>query len=244
MSSELIFKNYVFTKSDIDVDDRTIISTISTDSVDRDLEVVLPKGLELGPYEQSRIVLWAHDMKAKPIGKNLWITASDHELIAKTQFAETPAGEELWKLYKGDFLKSWSVGFIPDRANMSGPTSEELKTRPDWKTARNVIRKGELLEYSAVSIGCNRDALKRAYRTKSVEVRDISNDLLRELIGPEFEPHGYTKYAVLMTEKDAKRQAERELAELTAEELRSEWKLDDLVKEVVSEAFHVAKGGV
>jgi hypothetical protein len=46
----------------------TFVATITTDSVDRDGEVVVPAGMNSKDYERNPVLLYEHDV-LKPIGK-------------------------------------------------------------------------------------------------------------------------------------------------------------------------------
>ncbi len=58
----------------IDEDARTVKAIISTDSLDRDGEVVITKGLDLAEFKNNPIVLLGHDQD-KPIGTAEWVVA-------------------------------------------------------------------------------------------------------------------------------------------------------------------------
>jgi hypothetical protein len=141
---------------------RTVTSIVTTDCVDRYREVIVAKGITLDCFRENPVVLWCHNGTIV-IGKNLWIKRFTKDgksgLIAKTLFAKTEKAEEVFQLYCDGFLNAWSIGANPDYSTWSPPTEEEIKARPDWKKARALYRKCELVEYSAVSIPANPEAL-------------------------------------------------------------------------------------
>lgn len=168
MSEHRMTRSPVYTKADvsevIDVDERerTIKSKITTDKVDSDQEVVITSGLKLARYEKNPVVLFMHD-PFTVVGKSLWQKVGKNAIVAKTRFAETELADDVFKLYAGGFLKGWSVGLDWQSVKRRDLEPTDLKKRPDWAGARTVIESAELIEYSAVSIPANPDALNRAY---------------------------------------------------------------------------------
>ena len=157
-----------FKVSDVDTEERTVTAIISSDAIDRDDEVLLPKGAELEHFRKNPVVLWSHNSSIPPIGKALWIEKKRNKIIAKVKFATTELAEEVWQLFKGGFLKAFSVGFmpiIPGRA----PLPAELKRNPDLADARRIFPEWEMLEFSPVSIPSNRDALVMAIKSGGFE---------------------------------------------------------------------------
>ncbi len=164
-------------KIDVDGKNRTVTATISTIGVDRDKEVLIPKGAVLTNFRKNPIVPWAHKYDQPPIGKALWIRKTEDAIIAKTEFAEHEFAEEIWQLYKNKFLKGFSVGFDPDFKSMRRPTDDDIKNNPEWKAASLIIPKWELLEYSAAPIPVNPEALVTAIG-KGLKVSDETQELL------------------------------------------------------------------
>jgi phage head maturation protease len=140
------------------------ISTITTDAVDRDREVVLPDGIDLEEYRGNPVVLFAHDYSSLPIGKCIGITPKKGGLNARTQYASRPADHQgpwlpdtVHSLIQQGMLSGKSIGFIP--MNMRGPTADEIKLRPELRDVRCVIDRAVLLEYSVCAVPCNAEAL-------------------------------------------------------------------------------------
>ena len=98
-----------------------VVSYISTAAIDRDKEVLLPEGAEITNYKKNPVVLWSHDYKSRPIGKNLWIKQDTRGLKAATLFANSERGQEVFRAFTedldgtGPLLKGFSVGFIPKK---------------------------------------------------------------------------------------------------------------------------------
>lgn len=151
-------------------DERAVIATIATADLDRDNEVILPKGIDLRNYQRNPVVMWAHDYQDLPIGKCLWIKPSPdgRGLVAKVQFARHEFAEDVYQCYKGGFLSGFSVGLRPVDAGR--PTRDEIEGNAILGKASAVVRKAELLEFSAVPIPANPEALTLV---KSAAMRDI-----------------------------------------------------------------------
>ena len=154
--------------ADFEDGERAAIKYISTRTVDRYKEVLVPSGAILKQYKQNPIVLWAHDYSQPPIGKSEWVKVDDYGIKSKTVYAETERAEEIWQLVKGGFIKTSSVGFIPIESTYKGMTGWDAlvqKYNAEWSTdlekdgVRYITTKWALLEYSDVPVPCNPDAL-------------------------------------------------------------------------------------
>lgn len=162
---DMIKKQFIG-KAEVDDDERTITATISTGIVDRENEVLLPKGAEFEQYLKNPVVLWAHDYRETPIAKAQWIKKGNKYIQAKAKFADTVKADEIYQLYKGGFLKAFSVGFLPKETH--NPTPEEIKKHPEWAEAKLIYDKWELLEFSAVPVPANPEALAVAVKDLNV----------------------------------------------------------------------------
>ncbi len=149
---------------DVNDEERSVVSTITTDRVDSDKEVVLATGVNLKRHNKNPVVLFMHDPKAI-VGKAVWtkLSADKRSIVAKTVFAKTELAEEVFQLIKGRFLRAWSIGMDPSTASGRELTEKDVRKRNEWAGGRFIIEKSDLLEFSAVSIPANEDALNRAY---------------------------------------------------------------------------------
>lgn len=137
----------------IDEKETTLTAFISTNARDRMDEVLDPLGVDLKNFNKNPVVLWAHQYDQPPIGKALWTKREgDTGILSKVKFAPTPFAQEIFQLYKGGFLKAFSVGFIP----------KEHEDGDGEKTPRRIYKKWEMLEYSAVPVPANPEALALA----------------------------------------------------------------------------------
>lgn len=154
----------VFDKAElrVEADKREVLAIISTDSIDRDGEIVLPKGLKKKNYAGNSVVFYNHDYQnSLPIGKSLWVKEADGKLLAKTYISDkTQFARDVFALMQDGVLNAFSIGFIS--RSSSAPTEKEVKARPEWKGAKTIHREWELLEYSVVGIPSNPEALALA----------------------------------------------------------------------------------
>ncbi len=161
---ELIRKGRISEQVSIDRDKRTVINYISTDAIDRDNEIIEHRGVVLDDYKKNPIVPWAHDYRGLPIGKNLWIKPDKKGLVAKTYFLTHPFAEQVFDLYTEDIaktgpaLKAWSVGFIPLKWK-DGKPDDKVAENERPTNVRRTYKKWLLLEYSAVPVPSNPEAL-------------------------------------------------------------------------------------
>lgn len=182
---EFVRKGFVAESKGTDDEERSSTELINTADIDRDNEILLPKGAVLDYYKKNPQVLWAHDYRQPPVGRAAWVKrdTTTKSLLAKTIYAATDFAEEIWSLVKGGFLPARSVGFIPIESHE--PDDKEVARHPERAGARRVYDKWELLEYSVVPVPSNRQALQVAVG------KDISlSDELQEQLGLE----GKAKY--------------------------------------------------
>ena len=145
---------------DINSDQRTLVAVISTSAKDRMDESVAHDGVNLKDYQKNPIVLWAHDYSQPPIGKALWVKRDNEAkgLISKMQFADTAFAKEIFGLYQGGFMKAFSIGFIPKQIVRNYQQEGYDKNKDPYLT----ISKWDMLEYSAVPVPANPEALALA----------------------------------------------------------------------------------
>lgn len=158
-----VYKVFDSVIKEFDDKEMTLTATISTGAVDRQKEVLQPDGVDLRHYRKNPVVLWAHDYSMPPIGKAQWAKQQDGGIISKVKFLTTDGkigefAKEIYQLYKEKFLNAFSVGFIPKETKYA--TDEE---RADAKKPRLTYTKWEMIEFSAVPVPANPEALQMAY---------------------------------------------------------------------------------
>ncbi len=177
MAEELTRKQFVAKAIEVDDDERTVTAVISTGDIDRDGEVLIPKGVELDNYRKNPVVLFAHDYWSAPIGKALYVDAKRKSIVSLIKFAPRPKDfegawkpDEIYELFKGGYLKAFSVGFIPKEIH--SPTPDEIRKKPELADARRIYDKWELLEFSVVPVPANPAALATSVKSKSITISD------------------------------------------------------------------------
>lgn len=145
-----------------DASNRTVDFVISSATSDRVGDTISPNGWVLDNYLKNPIVLWGHDRYSLPIGKASNIRVVGGNLMATAQFAtaeEYPLADTVFKLFKGGYLNAVSVGFSPIDYTFNDHGVDFIKQ--------------ELLEFSAVTIPCNPDALAVA-RAKGIDTERLA----------------------------------------------------------------------
>lgn len=165
MKKQTIYK--IFNAKVKDLGEGKLEAIVSTNDIDRHGEIVDIDGIDLKNYEKNPVVMWAHDYSLPPIGKTLSLTKEKigKKMVLKTvmEFATgiSDLAREVYNLYKEGFMNAFSIGFIP--------LDEE----------GNTYTKSELLEYSAVPIPANPNALLLA-KAKGIDT-DILDCYIRSM---------------------------------------------------------------
>jgi HK97 family phage prohead protease len=144
-----------------EVADRTVRFVLSDGSVDRMGDTVAVAGWDLSSYRRNPVVLFAHDSSSPPIGRATRVWSDGTRLLGDVEFAlaETYAfADTIYRLVKGGFLKSGSVGFLP--------------TDYDFAGSGVSYRRQELLEFSVVPVPANANALVEARMKGILSIRD------------------------------------------------------------------------
>lgn len=130
----------------IDANTRTLTAYASTGAVDRQNEVILPEAWRKTIQEQPSVPLvWGHEYSIPPLGRVSAMEVDGIGLKFQAQFANTPFANEIWSLYEGGFLDSFSVGFRPLKWQDGTLPGEPSRTYTE----------AELLEVSGVVVAAN-----------------------------------------------------------------------------------------
>lgn len=174
----LMQKIFKTANSEFSEKDRTIIHYISTKKPDEFGEVLEPKGMDDSRF---KAVLWGHslgmsilDDRIPPpselvIGKSLWRRADDNGILAKTEFANTPLGNDVMRFNAEGLINSWSVGWKPKGAKQF-----------DAKSGITYYPKWYLYEYSSVIIPANPEAI-------NLMLKDAKSDGIKNILSRERE---------------------------------------------------------
>lgn len=161
---------------------RNVYSAIaSTDALDRDYEVLIPKGVITENFVKNPVMLYIHQSRQLPVGRVLTLTTDETSVKFTFEFSEDDVGQKVEKMYQTGFMNAFSVGFIP-RAyvpvyNLPDEVTSVEVELPDGskqlvdftkyeKRPWGVIPQWELLEISPVPVPSNPEALlQRAAET-------------------------------------------------------------------------------
>ena len=100
-------------------DDRVIRFTFATDRVALDGHRILAGAWKskdhdgLRDFRRNPVFLWSHDMACPPIGRVISIAETNGTLAGAVRFAETDFAEEIFQLFRGNFLRAASVSWFP-----------------------------------------------------------------------------------------------------------------------------------
>lgn len=165
-----VYKGCAAQVKGLDIEERSVTAVISSNAIDRDNEVLDPKGAKIDRFLSNPVVLWSHDSFSPPVGKAIWVKKGRGKITAKVQFAETERAEEIWQLFKGKFLNAFSVGFDPIAHRQ--PTPADIKKDPELANVRRIFSEWELLEFSAVAVPANPEALATAVKNHDIELSE------------------------------------------------------------------------
>jgi hypothetical protein len=161
-----------------EIGERTVRFTISKEVVDRDGDILRASGVDFTNYLKNPVFLGFHNSRDFPLGKVVKFWVEGDSVKADVYF---PKIEELssdinnvsekarlidfcYCCYKTGMLNAVSVGFIP---------LEWIETDNGYD-----ILKWELLEFSAVAVPANQDAIAEA-------VKSFGEDFTKKFISEE-----------------------------------------------------------
>ena len=176
------------TKKDIsviteDLGDRSVQFTISKEVVDRDGDILRASGVDFGNYMKNPVFLSFHNSREFPLGKvtKFWVEGNAvkaivyfptiEELSTNPEQASEKAKlvDFTYHCYKTGMLNAVSVGFIP---------LEWTETKEGYD-----ITKWELLEFSAVAVPANQDAIAEAVKSFGLDESVVKDFLTTEKSG-------------------------------------------------------------
>ena len=147
---------------------------ISTSGIDRDGDTISVDGWNLTNFHKNPVVPWAHNYGQPPVARAINTRKEDGVLKSKSLFTGKelyPFGYMIGKMYEQKFLSAVSVGFNPSKFVFV--EDSERKFGVDFIEQ-------ELLEYSAVPVPSNPEALIQA-RSKGIDITPMK-EYLEELL--------------------------------------------------------------
>ena len=182
---------------DIDDPNAPLIFTITTDVVDREGDVVDPKGIIVSNYKNNAVMQWAHKYDELPLGKSVEMWANRIKSVSKdgepveqeaiqaavvfqpdSNYHESYSGlrgSMVRRMYLTGFLNAVSIGFDPQEW-------EELERKIEEGNDKGVIismtdgtrfLSWELLEFSAVPVPANPQALMQRSKEFGIDRKMI-----------------------------------------------------------------------
>lgn len=166
-----------------DMGNRRVLFIISKEVVDRDGDILRASGCDLTNYLKNKVFLGFHNSRDFPLGKteDIWIEADSVKAIVYFPTVEelstdpNNASEKAklvdftYHCYKTGMLNAVSVGFIP---------IEWIETENGYD-----ILKWELLEFSAVAVPANQDAIAEAVKSFGLDESVVKDFLTTEKSG-------------------------------------------------------------
>lgn len=150
-AAKTFFKTLGFEVKSVNEDDFTLDGVFSTADLDRHGEIVEQAEWQLGDYLKNPVVLFAHDHFRYAVGQMISLGFDNAaNLMGKIKFAvkENPEAKVLFDLYKGGFMRAFSVGFTAE---------PEFDEKESLVRLRNPL----LYEVSLVNVPANAMALAK-----------------------------------------------------------------------------------
>lgn len=172
MPEEIIFKTYEANTKAVE-GERAFNVTITTTIKDRDGDIVEAKGAKLANYRKNPVVLMAHDYRGLAIARAEKIDKEEDRIKAKIVFppeGDYPLADIVYRLYKGNFMRGWSIGFIPIKSE--DILDEDAKDNTEVNRRGRRIKLWELLEFSACAIPSNPEALTNMI-SKGIDIEPL-----------------------------------------------------------------------
>ena len=166
-----------------DMGDRSVLFTISKEVVDRDGDILRASGVDFTNFMKNPVFLSFHNSREFPLGKvtKFWVEGNEvkaivyfptiEELSTNPEQASEKAKlvDFTYHCYKTGMLNAVSVGFIP---------LEWTETKDGYD-----ITKWELLEFSAVAVPANQDAIAEAVKSFGLDESVVKDFLTTEKSG-------------------------------------------------------------
>lgn len=195
---------------------RTISMIGSTPNVDRDGDTINQSGWDTIAFKKNSVVQWAHNHDIPAIGRANKFKKSKEALdFQEIEFPKEgihPFADMIYSLMESGFIKMGSVGFIPIKHEKREP--EEGEAGHFW-CPTNFIKQ-ELLEFSIVNVGSNRDALVYL-QGKGFKGADV-NKLFDSMMTQDKRAIPYKKYP--LDDEDATWNGPKEVAAAEVSDLK------------------------
>lgn len=165
---------------------------ISTATLDRARDVLIPRGCRLQNYEKNPVVMWAHGQEgiSQPIATSrdgngqLAVVVSDQDVRATAWFSQKSlAAAQIFELIDEGIVRATSVRETPVKSHVSrDPAAGDILIVEEW----------DLEEWSWCAIGVNPDAVAKAVHRNRLSGRPIIPSILKSLtaVAPVYKRFG------------------------------------------------------
>lgn len=144
-------------------------AVITSETIDRDGEVLIPAGMNSKEFERNPTLFWNHDY-AEPVGKaTMPLKRKEREIVADFVFAKRPDGyggeffpEVAAALVAQGIVSGVSVGYVPEEGGVRMATDVDRK-KYGGQVSR-IFSRWKLLEVSLAPLQANPEALITAVR--------------------------------------------------------------------------------
>ena len=166
-----------------ETEERVVQFTISKEVEDRDGDIIRAAGIDLTNFNKNPVFLLCHNSHDLPVGKvtKVWVEGKSvkatvyfptlDELSSNPEYASEKARlvDFVFHCYKTGMLNAVSIGFIP---------LEWTETERGYD-----IQKWELLEFSAVPVPANQDAIAEAVKSFGLDESVVKDFMTTEKSG-------------------------------------------------------------
>ncbi len=155
---------------DVSNTQRSDVSWISEESIDRSGDIVLANGMDDSLFGANPVVTLNHNYELAPVGLSAWRKPSAESgfkgIKAKTIYPTRPESfpenlpwipDQIFALVQTGLLAGKSIGFLPLSAR--SPTSQEIRDTPSLIKVNLIIEKWLLLEYACCAFPAQPHAL-------------------------------------------------------------------------------------
>jgi hypothetical protein len=154
----------------IDEESRTAVFTAATERAVQmnswePPEVLRMQGAKLKRFKKNPVVLDTHNgYSLDAVIGRAEVEVKGRKLEASITYADTERGERAWRLVKGGFVRSVSIGYRVNRAKVKALREGEVDGDGDGAIAgpATIVRDWELIEVSNVPVPADEDAVRRS----------------------------------------------------------------------------------
>ena len=151
-------------------------AVISTETIDRDGEVLIAQGMDSSEYDLNPVVFYNHDY-GQPVGQVTNLRRGQDKVEATIKFAKRPENfqgsyfpEFVESLVEQGIVKGISVGFVPKPGGVRKASKKDRESYGD--EVSQVYSKWKLMEVSIAPLPANGRALVSAVRKGLVNPED------------------------------------------------------------------------